>query len=287
MNKAYIHSLSLLLLCLLWASCGPSFKEVSRGLEMKILREGEGKPASDKSDLYYMAVHVNDADDQTIDCDQIDPDFFYLARDGEANYSYDFTRALHLLRVNDSVVFRCAADSFLLNYYGIRRPGCITPQLLLHVSIRNIMTPEEYEQKLQASREESKIRAMTEFSTYLSEHHIEEPPTGFGIIKVPENSGRGRQAGWGDEVQIHMIQRTLDGRELQNSYSLDEPMLYIIGGEGGIAAMDQGLKDMKEGEKVKIYAPYFLAFGESGLPPYVPPFTNMIFELELLEVHKK
>lgn len=272
---------------LLAASCGPSFKEVAKGLEMKVLREGDGKAASGENDYYYMRVHVKDKNDKTLACDNIEPDFFYLAQNGQAAYSYDFTHALHLLKVRDSVVFRCAADSFLLNYYGIERPKCVTPELNLHVSIQNIMTPEEYQAKIQASREESKVKAMTEFSTYLNERKIEEPPTGFGIVKVTESTGKGRQAQWGDEVLIHMIQRTLDGRELQNSYTIDEPMLYIIGGDGGLAAMDQGLKDMREGEKVRVYAPYFLAFGEAGLPPQVPPFTNMIFEMELLEVHKK
>jgi len=287
MTKAFGYGIILFSGLVLATSCGPSYKEVTKGLEMKILREGEGKAASGETDYYYMNVQVKDEKDRDITCEQIETRFFYLAQNGQAAYSYDFTQALHLLRVNDSVVFRCAADSFFLNYYGIQRPPCITPRVLLYVGIQNILTPAEYEARLNQSREESRLKAMTEFSTYLSSNNVNEAPTGFGIVKVTESSGKGRQAQWGDEVLLHMIQRTLDGREIQNSYALNDPMLYIIGGDGGISGMDQALKDMREGERVKVYVPYFLAFGEAGVPPHVPPFTNMIFEMELLEVHKK
>jgi FKBP-type peptidyl-prolyl cis-trans isomerase len=41
---------------------------------------------------------------------------------------------------------------------------------------------------------------------------------------------------------------------------------------------------MVEGDKWRIYCPYDLAYGEHGSPPKIPPFTPLIFELEIIEV---
>jgi FKBP-type peptidyl-prolyl cis-trans isomerase len=43
---------------------------------------------------------------------------------------------------------------------------------------------------------------------------------------------------------------------------------------------------MKKGELAKVYLPYFLAFGETGAPPKVPPYANLIMEIELLDIRK-
>ena len=38
---------------------------------------------------------------------------------------------------------------------------------------------------------------------------------------------------------------------------------------------------MVAGDKWKIYLPYDLAYGEKGSPPRIPPFSPLVFELEI------
>jgi len=43
---------------------------------------------------------------------------------------------------------------------------------------------------------------------------------------------------------------------------------------------------MAEGDKWRIYVPYELGYGERGHPPRIPPFSPLVFEMELHKVNK-
>jgi FKBP-type peptidyl-prolyl cis-trans isomerase FklB len=41
---------------------------------------------------------------------------------------------------------------------------------------------------------------------------------------------------------------------------------------------------MGEGAKFRFYIPYLLAYGEAGAGASIPPYSTLIFDVELLEV---
>lgn len=53
-----------------------------------------------------------------------------------------------------------------------------------------------------------------------------------------------------------------------------------------IAGFKEGLQKMVIGDKATVFIPYHLGYGEQGYPGAIPPKSDLIFELELLEVKK-
>ena len=74
-----------------------------------------------------------------------------------------------------------------------------------------------------------------------------------------------------------------DGTEFDSSYSRGKPFQCVIGTRRVIQGWDQGLMGMQVGGKRKLWVPAHLAYGERQVGS-IPPNSNLVFEIELLEV---
>lgn len=74
-----------------------------------------------------------------------------------------------------------------------------------------------------------------------------------------------------------------DGTVFDSSYNRGQPFSCVIGSKRVIQGWDQGLMVMKVGGKRKLLVPAHLGYGERQVGS-IPPNSNLIFEIELLEV---
>ncbi|TCK09229.1 FKBP-type peptidyl-prolyl cis-trans isomerase [Marinobacterium mangrovicola] len=74
-----------------------------------------------------------------------------------------------------------------------------------------------------------------------------------------------------------------DGTEFDSSYERDEPFQVVLSRKKLIAAWVEGLVGMKVGGKRKLFVPADKGYGERGFGDKIPPNSNLIFEIELLE----
>lgn len=51
-----------------------------------------------------------------------------------------------------------------------------------------------------------------------------------------------------------------------------------------IKGWTEAMQLMGEGDKWKLYIPYDLAYGDRGSPPKIPPFSPLVFEIEIHKV---
>ena len=268
-------------------SCGDGFNKLGGGLSYKILKKGNTDSIIDPDSYYYAQLLVMDKSGNKVLCDGIDPDFYMISTIKDKKYAFDISTLFALLHKGDSLLIKSPADSFFMFYYGIPTPGCVQDnEILISMYIQDVMSAEAYESKIMQSRKDIIQQKIEEFDAYLRVNKIEEAPTGFGIVKQQHKKGNGKAAVFGNEVRLHFEQRIMNGELIQSTYETNEPIIYIIGGEGGIQALDFGLNGMQVGEISTIYSPYFLAFGDQGLAPHIPPFSNMIFKVELLAIQE-
>ena len=95
--------------------------------------------------------------------------------------------------------------------------------------------------------------------------------------------GSGKAAVKGALITTHYRGWLEDGTEFDSSYSRGKPFQCVIGTRRVIQGWDQGLMGMQVGGKRKLWVPAHLGYGERQVGS-IPPNSNLVFEIELLEV---
>ncbi len=75
-----------------------------------------------------------------------------------------------------------------------------------------------------------------------------------------------------------------DGTEFDSSYRRGEHFQSVLSNGRLIQGWVLGLQGMKVGGLRKLWVPAHLAYGERQVGTVIPPNSNLIFEIELLEV---
>lgn len=95
-------------------------------------------------------------------------------------------------------------------------------------------------------------------------------------------SGEGRKPGRTDKVRCHYEGTFPNGQKFDSSYDRNEPAVFGV--NQVIAGWTEALQLMSEGSAWELYIPYNLAYGEAGAPGAIPPYSALVFEVELIEV---
>lgn len=94
--------------------------------------------------------------------------------------------------------------------------------------------------------------------------------------------GEGEKPTAESTVRCHYHGTFIDGRVFDSSVDRGQPADFPVGGV--IAGWTEALQTMPVGTKVKLYIPHNLAYGEQGAGGAIPPYSALVFEVELLEI---
>jgi len=84
------------------------------------------------------------------------------------------------------------------------------------------------------------------------------------------------------KVRVHYHGTFIDGRTFDSSYERGQPAEFPVGGV--ISGWTEALQLMNVGAKWKLYIPYNLAYGAQGSPGGIPPYSTLVFDVELLDI---
>ena len=143
------------------------------------------------------------------------------------------------------------------------------------------MMLQEYFSKKQKEEAQSHI---AEGKAYLDANAKKEGVTvtksGLQYEVLTEGTGKSPKAT--DTVRCHYEGRLLDGTVFDSSYKRGEPADFGL--NQVIPGWTEGVQLMKEGAKFRFTIPYLLAYGEQGAGSSIPPFSTLIFDVELIKV---
>ena len=85
-------------------------------------------------------------------------------------------------------------------------------------------------------------------------------------------------------VAIHYDAYLGNGSAWDSSRKRQKPLRFRVGTGQVIPGLDEGVKQLSLGERARLTVPASWAWGERGFPGRVPPNTDVVFELELIEL---
>ncbi len=83
-------------------------------------------------------------------------------------------------------------------------------------------------------------------------------------------------------VRTHYHGTFINGEVFDSSVDRGQPAEFPVGGV--IAGWTEALQLMSVGAKWRLYIPYNLAYGERGSHGAIPPYSALVFDVELLDI---
>ncbi|MDG1347612.1 MAG: peptidylprolyl isomerase [Crocinitomicaceae bacterium] len=136
-----------------------------------------------------------------------------------------------------------------------------------------------------------KVSKMTpeEYYTYMYSEIKKEYPnaqkSASGLVYIVEKAGTGEKAIKGDAMTVHYrgtFRR--GGEQFDSSYDRSEPMTFNYLEQRMVPGFEEGLSMLAKGGKAKIFIPYDQAYGAQGRPGAIPPYSDLVFDLEIVNI---
>ena len=110
-----------------------------------------------------------------------------------------------------------------------------------------------------------------------------------GVVVLPSGlqykvikEGNDRMAGRTDTVRCHYEGRFINGEIFDSSYKRGVPAEFGV--NQVIKGWTEALQLMGEGAEWELYIPYNLAYGEAGAHGSIPPYSTLIFKVQVIKV---
>ena len=285
-NRNYILFTFLILIL---GACN-NYSKTESGLRYKILYKSPNKDLPKIGEYLQCYYSITNSEDSVIySIFGKTPDRIQLV--SATHKGGDIMEALSILSEGDSAQFLINADSFYLkSRMENELPSYIKPGTDLKFIIKMDKRLTKYQvdslvniEKLARWNDEIK-----NILTYVRKQGLEmqlDSGTGIRVQYIKTMPDTAKKIVEGSVAQFHFIGKLMDGTEFYNSYTMGQPQTVSVMRERfKPKGMYEMLTRMREGEKATFILPYDLAFGAKGIDGMIPPYSTLIYEINILKV---
>ncbi len=106
-----------------------------------------------------------------------------------------------------------------------------------------------------------------------------------GLVYVIDNPGESLKPAKGSKMSVdYRGTFRLTGKQFDASYDRGQPMNFQYKVNRMVIGFEEGLGLMGKGGKGKIFIPYHAAYGAAGRGAAIPPYSDLVFDLEIRDV---
>ena len=277
----------IIVLSFLLIKCNSSeFEKNDDGLYYKFLIKKEEGIKPKYGDFVELQIRYADSKDSLLfDSKEIAGDFKIELKTKNRN-KLSIESAVTMLKVGEKALFKMSADSFYLNNKNTELPRNIKKSSLLTFDIELVRILDAKEVKLEREKfiKDRKKAEDDILEQYILENYKNIEPNISGLYVILQKEGKGVSAKLGDRILVNYTGKFLSGEIFDSSYDRNEAFEFTLGNSEVIQAWEEGFFGMKEGTKAKFIIPSHLAYGEKGYGKIIPPFSSLVFEVELIEI---
>lgn len=283
MKKYTLYFLAGLIL----ASCSTSSDvETPSGISINFIKRGEEKDRLIST--YVVAMSADYRTDDGKELIKTDPDNpLYIQFD--TSYTIEqggfIQEVIETLRVGDSAYFELPARNLWEKSFRRTLPDSIDAESKVRVNlgvIAQMTLPEyrDYMTQLERKKNETAYNIELEgLKKYIADNNLVVETTASGLRYQITQTTSGPAPQEGQMVSVRYRGTLLDGT------LFDEGVYSFPLGKGQvIAGWDEGIGYLKLGEKGMLYVPSELGYGSRGSGANIPPFSSLVFEVELIEI---
>ncbi|MEO6904505.1 MAG: FKBP-type peptidyl-prolyl cis-trans isomerase [Bacteroidia bacterium] len=294
-----IKKVTFLLLFFILFACNnqsiyKDYTQTQTGLYYKLQSIGEGKRKATSNDYMQLIITYKSTNDSVfMDSYSCNETGMVILPYNLPSFKGSFEEGLTKMNEGDSVSFIVNADSLFNNFFKIKKPFFIKQGEIVKIDVRlhKILNQKEYDGELNKFNklvEDRDIEEQRKLKVFLNTSSTPFLPISNGIYFFSLKKGNGERVKKGDLLKIQYKGCFLNGKQFESTYDRAQPMEYTFGEQGQvIKGIENAISFMNEGDKTKFIIPSQLAFGVTGSSTgIVPPYTTVIYEIELLKLNK-
>jgi FKBP-type peptidyl-prolyl cis-trans isomerase len=284
-------SIVITLFAILLTSCNyfskyPGYKRTWSGVYFKLLSIGDDTRKAQTGDYITIDIAYKTLKDSV---------FFSGRRKFQVTrpeFSGSIDECLTMLSIGEKADFIINAGNFFTKTLQTKPPLFIDQEkgMVVEINMVEIQNSKDYDNEKRAF-----LKWIEDFGEYekeiLSQYMLEQKisirPTKTGMYYIKVKEGHGRKVATGDTIIVDYEGRFLNGKFFDSTVKRHESFQFVYGTEWQVVkGLEEAFGLMSEGEKALVILPSEIAFGVSGSTTgIIPPFTSLIFEVELKKIN--
>jgi FKBP-type peptidyl-prolyl cis-trans isomerase FklB len=207
----------------------------------------------------------------------------------KSDYKGDIYEAFSMMSVGDSASFILRPDSFFLKTArNPRIPPYIDSNdvMIFHVKLLSSLTREAYQRAEQARKDSLKSQENQFREQYIKNNGIGVAPLASGLYFIEATPGNGTIPQTGQWIKLHFSVTALDGKIIYSSFN-DKPAEFEFGKQFENKGVTEAVGLMSKGSKARLIVPSDLAFGEKGRGELIPPFSTLLYDVQIVDIMTK